>query len=187
MAKACPVSRARARFFSPCGTLPLQPWARSPLPPTWGDTRAARDNVATSGATLSHGPSPTLFRREERWDTQFKRQCRDSGGDTVAPGRSDMDDNDPLSHIRSGKGVVTEFKCRDGKPERDVYETTCSFADRRGGNASSSRTARRPASSGEKSSSCKTRASLDALGKTPSSRAGRQHLFSPAWLTWPRT
>lgn len=98
-----------------------------------------------------------------------------------------MDDNDPLSHIRSGEGVVTEFKRRDGKPERDVCETTCSFAYRRGGNASSSRTARRPASSGEKSSSCKTRASLDALGKTPSSRAGRQHLFSPARPTWPRT
>lgn len=187
MAKACPVSRARATFFSPCGTLPLQPWARSPLPPTWGDTRAARDNVATSGATLSHGTSPTLFQHEERRDAQFKRQCRDSGGDTVAPGRSDMDTNDLLSHIRSGEGLVTEFKRRDGKPERDVCETICSFADCWGGNVSSSRTARRPASSGEKSSSCKTHASLDALGKTPSSRIGRQHLFSPAWPTWPRT
>lgn len=98
-----------------------------------------------------------------------------------------MDTNDLLSHIRSGEGLVTELKCRDGKPERDVYETTCSFADCWGGNLSSSRTARRPASSGEKSSSCKTRASLDALGKTHSSRTGPQHLFSPARLTWPRT
>lgn len=64
-----------------------------------------------------------------------------------------MDTNDLLSHIRSGEGVVTEFKRRDGKPERDVCEIICSFVDRRGGNASSSRTARRPASSGEKSSS----------------------------------
>ncbi len=46
-----------------------------------------------------------------------------------------MDTNDLLSHIRSGEGVVTEFKCRDGKPERDVYEIFCSFVDRRGGNA----------------------------------------------------
>lgn len=98
-----------------------------------------------------------------------------------------MDTNDLLSHIRSGEGVVTEFKRRDGKPERDVYEIICSFADCWGGNASSSRTARRPASSWEKSSSCKTRASLDALGKTPSSRTGPQHLFSPARPTWPRT
>lgn len=98
-----------------------------------------------------------------------------------------MDTNDPLSHIRFGEGAVTEFKRRDGKPERDVYETTCSFADCWGGNLSSSRTARRPASSGEKSSSCKTHASLDALGKTLSSRTGRQHLFSPAWPTWTRT
>lgn len=64
-----------------------------------------------------------------------------------------MDTNDLLSHIRSGKGVVTEFKCRDGKPERDVYETTYSFADRRGGNLSSSRTAGKSAPSGAKSSS----------------------------------
>lgn len=98
-----------------------------------------------------------------------------------------MDINDLLSHIRSGEGLVTELKCRDGKPERDVYEIMCSFADRRGGNVSSSRTARRPASSGEKSSSCKTHASLDAFGKTPSSRTGRQHLFSPARPTSPRT
>lgn len=98
-----------------------------------------------------------------------------------------MDTNDLLSHIRSGEGLVTELKCRDGKPERDVYEIMCSFADRRGGNVSSSRTARRPASSGEKSSSCKTHASLDAFGKTPSSRVGRQHLFSPARPTWPHT
>lgn len=98
-----------------------------------------------------------------------------------------MDANDLLSHIRSGEGLMTEFKRCDGKPGRDVYETTCSFADRQGGNLSSSRTARRPASSGEKSSSCKTHASLDALGKTPSSRTGRQYLFSPERPTWPRT
>lgn len=41
-----------------------------------------------------------------------------------------MDTNDLLSHIRSGEGLVTELKCRDGKPERDVYEIICSFADR---------------------------------------------------------
>lgn len=98
-----------------------------------------------------------------------------------------MDINDLLSHIRSGEGLVTEFKRRDGKHERDVCETICSFADCWGGNVSSSRTARRPASSGEKSSSCRTHASLDALGKTPSSRTGRQHLFSLARPTWPRT
>lgn len=98
-----------------------------------------------------------------------------------------MDASDLLSHIRSGEGLVTEFKRCGGKPERDVYEIMCSFADRLGGNVSSSRTARRPASSGEKSSSYKTHASLDAFGMTHSSRTGPQHLFSPAWPTWPRT
>lgn len=98
-----------------------------------------------------------------------------------------MDTNDLLSHIRSGEGLVTELKCRDGKPERDVCEAICSFADCWGGNVSSSRTARRPASSGEKSSSCKTHASLDAFGMTHSSRTGPQHLFSLARPTWPRT
>lgn len=46
-----------------------------------------------------------------------------------------MDANDLLSHIRSGEGLMTEFNRCGGEPERDVYETICSFANRQGGNA----------------------------------------------------
>ena len=45
-----------------------------------------------------------------------------------------MDVNDLLSHIRSGEGLMTEFKRCGGAPGNDVYETICSFANRQGGN-----------------------------------------------------
>lgn len=45
-----------------------------------------------------------------------------------------MDANDLLCHIRSGEGLMTEFKRCGGAPGSDVFETICSFANRQGGN-----------------------------------------------------
>lgn len=45
-----------------------------------------------------------------------------------------MDANDLLSHVRSGEGLMTEFKRCGGTPGSDVFETICSFANRQGGN-----------------------------------------------------
>lgn len=45
-----------------------------------------------------------------------------------------MDANGLLCHIRSGEGLMTEFKRCGGAPGSDVFETICSFANRQGGN-----------------------------------------------------
>lgn len=45
-----------------------------------------------------------------------------------------MDANDLLCHIRSGEGLMTEFKRCGSAPGNDVFETICSFANRQGGN-----------------------------------------------------
>ena len=45
-----------------------------------------------------------------------------------------MEASDLLGHIRSGEGLMTEFKRCGGTPGNDVYETVCAFANRQGGN-----------------------------------------------------
>ena len=45
-----------------------------------------------------------------------------------------MDANDLLCHIRSGEGLMTEFKRCGAAPGNDVFESICSFANRQGGN-----------------------------------------------------
>ena len=45
-----------------------------------------------------------------------------------------MNANDLLCHIRSGEGLMTEFKRCGAAPGNDVLESICSFATRQGGN-----------------------------------------------------
>ncbi len=45
-----------------------------------------------------------------------------------------MDQRELEAHLRAGEGISTEYKRCSNKPERDFFETVCSFANRQGGN-----------------------------------------------------
>ena len=45
-----------------------------------------------------------------------------------------MDQQELETHIRAGEDISTEFKLCGNHPERDFFETVCSFANRQGGN-----------------------------------------------------
>lgn len=45
-----------------------------------------------------------------------------------------MNRQELVTHIRAGEGISTEFKRCGNHPERDFFETVCSFANRQGGN-----------------------------------------------------
>lgn len=45
-----------------------------------------------------------------------------------------MDQRELEAHLRAGEGISTEYKRCGGRPERDFFETVCSFANRQGGN-----------------------------------------------------
>lgn len=45
-----------------------------------------------------------------------------------------MDQRELEAHLRAGEGMSTEYKRCGNRPERDFYETACSFANRQGGN-----------------------------------------------------
>ena len=44
-----------------------------------------------------------------------------------------MDQRELEAHLRAGEGISTEYKRCGNKPERDFFETVCSFANRQGG------------------------------------------------------
>lgn len=45
-----------------------------------------------------------------------------------------MDRRELVAHLRAGEGISAEFKRCGNRPEKDFFETVCSFANRQGGN-----------------------------------------------------
>ena len=45
-----------------------------------------------------------------------------------------MDRRELMAHLRAGEGISAEFKRCGNRPEKDFFETVCSFANRQGGN-----------------------------------------------------